>query len=401
MLEREPATRPADGVLPGLPRRLGSVGSPGGPTLVCIGGLHGNEPPGVLALLRILGRLRAESTGLAGRLVALSGNRRALARGERYLDDDLNRIWLAERVERVRQGPPSSIAEEEEMWELSEALDRELSQAAGAHVLDLHSTSGEGPAFVTLDDTLANRAFAMCLPAPHVLGLEEELAGTLLGHLVARGITAIGFEAGQHSDPASVDRAEAAVWIAMETCGVLERGRRPEVDRARRLLSSESRARPGVVEVRYRHAVEDGSGFRMLPGRRSFERVRAGELLANDSRGPIVSPVDGMILMPLYQDRGDDGFFVIRRVNPAWLGVSAWLRRSGVDRFAHWLPGVRRHPERPSAFSVDRSRARWLALQVFHLLGYRRQSESAGSLVMVRRDGGRPSAGASAGDSVR
>ena len=37
--------------------------------------------------------------------------------------------------------------------------------------------SGPGPAFVNLDDTLANRRLALELPAPIVMGLEEELAG--------------------------------------------------------------------------------------------------------------------------------------------------------------------------------------------------------------------------------
>ena len=84
----------------------------------------------------------------------------------------------------------------------AQAVDKAPQYAA---VFDLHSTSGGGPPFVTMDDTLANRALAFHIPAPHVLGLEEELAGTMLSYWIQRGIPAIGFEAGQHADPTSAE----------------------------------------------------------------------------------------------------------------------------------------------------------------------------------------------------
>ncbi len=387
MLEVSPATPPPVGGPRKLPpRRIGRIGQEGGPTLICVGGLHGNEPPGFLALHRVFLRLQSDPRGLLGRLVGLTGNRKALVQTDRFLDEDLNRIWTDERLARVRQGVDASVAEEDELLELSDALDRELSRCPGARVLDLHSTSGDGPPFTTLDDTLANRVFAFALPVPHVLGLEEELAGTMIEYLNGRGITAIGFESGQHLDPVSVDRAEAAVWIAMEACGVLARGARPEVAEARRLLSRTGRTRPEVVEVRHRHSVDPGDGFVMLPGWKSFQPISAGEVLARAELGPIASPRNGMILMPLYQDQGDDGFFVIRPVNRAWLSISAWARRLRMDRYAHWLPGVRRHPEEVGVLLVDRKKARWLALQVFHLLGFRRRRSSGAQLEMVRRE---------------
>ena len=50
------------------------------------------------------------------------------------------------------------------------------------------------------------------------------------------------------------------------------------------------------------------------------------------------------------------------------------------------LPGVERHPERPSAFVVDRKIARWMALELFHLLGFRRVGAKGRFVVMGRRD---------------
>jgi len=374
------------------PRVLGDAGGPsGGPLLVCLGGLHGNEPCGVLALQRVFARLAEDATGLAGRLIGLAGNRPALAAGERFLDEDLNRIWLPAALDPNAPEPANPSSELTELRGIASELEVLRASPNGrAFLLDLHSTSGGGASFTSLDDTLANRALAFELPVPHVLGLEEELAGTLVSWLNELGIPAIGFESGQHDDPGSVDRAEAAIWVSMETTGVVERGTREEVARALILLEQEHRDAPDVVEVLHRHAVESGDGFVMQPGYVNFQDVDEGELLARDAGGPLHAQRSAKILMPLYQGLGEDGYFLVRSVPAMWLALSARLRRLRADRLLHWLPGVRRDPDRPQTFVVDLRRARVLALQVFHLLGYRRVERNEHSLVMRRRDA-RPS----------
>jgi succinylglutamate desuccinylase len=50
----------------------------------------------------------------------------------------------------------------------------------------------------------------------------------------------------------------------------------------------------------------------MLPGFRSFQRIEAGEILATDGKGEVRSPETGLLLLPLYQPQGEDGFFLVR-----------------------------------------------------------------------------------------
>ncbi len=358
------------------------------PILVCLGGLHGNEPCGVLALQRIFARLEQDRTALVGRLVGLAGNRRALEQGRRYLDEDLNRIWLPDVRDRASaEVGPERARELDEVQDILRVLDALLPPARSrVAFLDLHSTSGGGAAFAILDDTLANRELAFAIPVPHVLGLEEELAGTATSYLDAYGRAAISFEAGQHLDPASVDRAEAAVWIAMQAAGVLAPGERPEVAAGKVLLADQHRSSPNVVDVRYRHPVVADAGFVMAPGFVNFQPISKGRLLAHDRSGPLHAPLRGLILMPLYQGQGDDGYFIVREVNAAWLGVSAVLRRLRLGKLLHWLPGVERAPGRRQTFIVDLTRARVLALQVFHLLGYKRIGRTSTTLIMRQRD---------------
>ena len=367
-------------------RVLGRVGPAGGPVLVCVAGLHGNEPAGVVGLGKVIERLESDPEGLRGELIGLLGNRCALVAGKRFLRRDLNRMWQLERLRRLHAGGAPEGPEEEEL----RALDRELAPLlAGAsgrlHVLDLHTTSAPGPAFAVLDDTLANRAFALGLGVPLVLGLEEELDGPLLHYLVDRGAVAAGFESGQHEDPGAVDAAEAAVWLALEASGVLAPGSRPEPVAARRRLADGADGLPRVTEVVHRHPVAPGDGFAMAPGFLGFEPVDAGQALGRDRGGTIAAPRRGRLLMPLYQSQGDDGYFLVRDVRPLWLRLSTLLRRLRLERWLHLLPGVRRHPERPGAFVVDRRVARWYALEIFHLLGFRRHGGPGRELAVSRR----------------
>ena len=270
-------------------------------------------------------------------------------------------------------------------------LDRELAavfEEAGSRVfmIDIHTTSGPGAAFAILDDTRQNREMALDFPVPLVLGLEEELAGTLAGFLTYRSITVMGFEAGQHVDPVSVDRAEAAIWVALDSCEVVV----PDLEQvvhAREFLRRETNSAARIVEIKYRHHIEPEEGFRMAPGFASFQPLRAGQTMAISNSGPVPSPKAGLLLMPLYQEQGEDGFFVVEEVRPVWLPVSAALRKIRADRFLQWLPGVRVHPDQVDAFLVDRRYARWLAPQLFHLLGYRRQEKAHGQrhLTLARR----------------
>lgn len=380
----QPATR-LD--LESLPRELGRVvGDRPGPTLICMGGLHGNEPAGVLALQEVLESLRAGDERIAGELIALVGNRQALAVGRRFIDHDLNRAWHRERLGRLLKSTGHGQAEDREQLELDATLQRIIDEAPGrVFLLDLHTTSGPGSAFAILDDTLPNREIALDFPVPLVLGLEEELGGTLASYLTAQGVTVLGFEAGQHEDPGSVHRAAAAVWVALDSCGILVGDGRRQALEARTVLAEQTASDVGIVEVLYRYDIDSANGFWMEPGFESFQPVEAGQVLARNGTATVQAPRDGMLLMPLYQDQGEDGFFLTRQIRPFWLSVSATLRGWQLERYLHWMPGVTRHPDRADAFLVSRRLARFAALHLFHLLGFRREGRDDRVMVMARR----------------
>ena len=363
-------------------------GAEPGPTLVLVGGIHGNEPAGLAAAGKVVADLEAAKPAFRGEIVVLAGNLRALERNVRYQHRDLNRVWTPERIRRFRETGAANggCPEDLEQQELLEEIDRILHELRGdAYFLDLHTSSANGCPFLTVGDTLRNRRFARNFPLPLILGLEEQLEGSLLEYLNNRGMITLGVEAGQHDDPSSVDRFVAAIWIALVTSGMIREDLVPDLHRFRNLLASTCVDIPGVVEVRFRFAIAPQDRFRMQSGYSNFRQVRKGDLLATDRDGEIRAILDSRILLPLYQGQGDDGFFLVTEFRPFWLKVSEAMRRLGIGSLLPLFPGVRRHPDREGVLIVDTRVARWFPLQIFRLVGYRKLRRRGKLLLVSRR----------------
>lgn len=378
--------------LPEAPRRLVEYGADTpGPTLVAVGGIHGNEPSGVEAIERVKARLEHARPAFRGRFVGLAGNLPALAQRVRFIDEDLNRIFSPERVAALGTDPAdedarSPSSERRQQRELLHHLDELFDEAVGGVVfLDLHTSSAPGEPFVCIGDTLPNRRLALQLPVPAILGLEEQVDGALLEHVNNQGHITIGVEAGQHDAASSIDHHEAVLLLALVASGCLDERDLPDADALRTRLRAAADRLPPVLEVRYRHPVAPGDGFVMRPGYENFEPVHEGDLLGQDREGEIRAPESGRILLPLYQGLGSDGFFLVREVRPFWLRVSAGLRRLHLDRILHWLPGVERLGPASNAFAVDPGVARWYPVETFHLLGFRKERSRGERLIFARR----------------
>jgi succinylglutamate desuccinylase len=358
-----------------------------GPTLVVLSAVHGNEPAGVEAIERVLARLEERQSSFAGRLVGLVGNPSALACGRRFQRQDLNRLWSADSLaELAARDPALDGPEEHECRELFATLDAESSDPRRELILlDLHSTSAHGSPFTCISDALRSRELALALPVPLILGIEEAVKGSLLDYMEEQGRPAIAFEGGQHTDPATVDNHEAAIWLTLVAAGHVEERDVPELQAYRDRLSDAAAGSPALAEVTYRHPVREGDGFAMLPGFRNFEKIRRGQLLANDRGGPVGAPAGGLVLMPLYQGQGEDGFFIVRRVARAWLAVSRLFRHARAGWLLERLPGVRRIPQRPDLLVVNPVVARAFPVQLFHLAGYRRLPDADDRLMFSRR----------------
>jgi len=279
----------------------------------------------------------------------------------------------------------SKTSECRELDEIDQAIDQILITARSeVYVLDLHSTSAEGEPFATVGDTLRNRAFARKFPVTILLGIEEQLQGTMLEYLNNAGAVTLGFEGGSHLSESTLTNHKALVWLALANSGLLAEGDVPDLEGHKRTLAA-GKVESRFVEVRHREKVEPGDGFQMHPGFNNFDRIKAGQELARNNSGIIRAREGGLILMPLYQSLGEDGFFIGREVAPFWLALSALLRRLRTQRVIRWLPGVVEESGDPDTLIVNTRVARLFPLQIFHLLGYRRRRWVDDHLVVTRR----------------
>ncbi|RMF24568.1 MAG: succinylglutamate desuccinylase, partial [Bacteroidetes bacterium] len=203
------------------------TGAERGPLLLCLGGLHGNEPAGVHALEIVFQMLEREpevNPGFVyrGRLLGLRGNLQALEKGLRYIEQDLNRMWTSETVERVLQAPPGELhAEERELRELLLLIRQELAeyQPEKFVVLDIHTTTAFGGIFSLATDDPESLRIAVNLHAPVITGMLQGIRGTTMHyfnneHFEPQTVPVV-FEAGQHQEELSVNRAIAAIINCM------------------------------------------------------------------------------------------------------------------------------------------------------------------------------------------
>ena len=297
-------------------------GNESGPLLIITAGMHGNEPAGVKALSLLFKMLEVEPiTNPAfvykGEIIGILGNKLAYERKVRYVHQDINRMWTAETIEHIKNNDDLTL-EELEIKRILQIIDNEIDvlKPKKIYLLDLHTTSSAGGIFCITTHNEESIDIGHDIHAPVVLNLLGDIGGTTLHffhdfyHNIP--ITSIAFEGGQHENPESVNRCIAAVINIMRSIGTISA--HDVENRHDEILLDYMKNLPSTVEVIYRYHVDDINLWEMLPGFSNFDAVAKDQHLANYNGQPIVSPVAGLILMPLYNNQGDDGFFIVKAV---------------------------------------------------------------------------------------
>lgn len=299
-------------------------GSLSGPLLISVGALHGNERAGVDAIRTLKKMLTVEpitnpSFCYKGAFVGLIGNQRAYAENRRYITQDLNRIWTPKGIKKAKQSI-SKTEEEGEMLDIIKQIKKEVSRYKPTEVviLDLHTTSSAGGIFTIAAPEPRSIHIGAALYAPEIIGMLEDVKGTMLQYYSKKyiqgiKISGVVFEAGQHEDPFSVNRAIAAIVNCMKAIGSV---RSEDVENIHNdILINYSKDLPKQSKLIYKHKISPKDGFMMLPGFQNFQPVKKGTWLAHDAKGKVLAPYSGYLLMPLYQNQGSEGFYLIRSID--------------------------------------------------------------------------------------
>jgi len=306
-----------------LERIIGTyTGEEKGPMLIVFGGMHGNEPAGVNALQIMFDMLEKEpitnpAFEFKGKLIGLRGNIRAMQAGKRFINKDLNRQWTPENVQRIKTAAIEDLDSEDlEIKENLEVIEKAVAdyQPEKLVILDLHTTTAFGGIFSIPTQDPESVRIAVELHAPVIKGLLKGIKGTSLHYFNNDNFepetVAVCFESGQHNEDLSTNRAIAALTNCMRTIGCVNS--KHIENRHDSLLQEYSKGLPKISDLIMVHDIQPNDNFIMAPGYKNFQKVAKGDILASDKKGEIVAVEDGLILMPLYQAQGDDGFFLIK-----------------------------------------------------------------------------------------
>lgn len=296
-----------------------------GPLLVVFGGMHGNEPAGVLALEEIFRVLELEPEAnpdfeFRGKIIGIKGNLAAFEQQKRFIVKDLNRQFTKENLHRIRNAKDDSEldSEDKELRDIIELVHEEIEAYNPKKVvfLDMHTTTAFGGIFSIATDDPESQRIAVELHAPVIRKMIDGIQGTTLHYFntenFGRETVAVTFESGQHNEELSVKRAIAAITNCMRSIDCVDAS--VVENKHDSILIEYSKGLPKIADLLYCHSIKPSDGFLMRQGYVNFQYVKKGEILALDKNGEIRSKSDGRILMPLYQKQGEDGFFIIKTI---------------------------------------------------------------------------------------
>lgn len=294
-------------------------GSLHGPLIIVFGAMHGNESAGVKALELVFKMLEVEPITnpeftFKGNLIGLIGNLSAFDKSMRFIDKDLNRSWDKSEIDKIEKSNERT-AEGIEIIEILAFVKAAIKtyKPSNLYVLDLHTTSSYGGIFSIVSDDPRSTQIARAFHAPVIKGLLTTIKGTTLHYFNKENMlvdtVAITFESGQHEDPLSIKRAVSAIINCLRATESVASHHVENIHD--QILIEHSKGLPDVVELLYKYSITPDEGFKMKPGYKNFQRVSKGEVLAENVIGNIEAKNDAMILMPLYQEQGEDGFFIV------------------------------------------------------------------------------------------
>lgn len=283
-----------------------------GKTIVFMCGIHGNELSGKKALKKIFSYLENNKIDIRGNIIGVQGNLKAIEKKERYIDIDLNRIWTKKIIDKVKKGKIKDVYEYKELIKIHDIMDVILKKKKKKDVIiiDLHNTSSASGLFTVINNT-KDFKLASAIQIPVITKLFNKVKGSFSQYYNSKNISTIVFEGGAIGDPASTNNHEIGIFKILESCGAIKKEDTPNFI----TNQSNSKNKKNLYKVKYIHLISESDNFLMKPNVINFQNVKKGEVLGSDKNGDVISPFDGKILMPLYQEQGREGFYIIQNEN--------------------------------------------------------------------------------------
>ena len=301
-----------------MKRIIGEYGNQNeGKLFIIFASIHGNEKAGYYALKRIFKFLEDNKVNFKGKIIGLLANMSAFELNQRFIHKDLNRQWYPSKITKLSALPfgllnTSEDIEQKQLLDKLQVILHNQKDKQDILMLDLHTTSSVGATMTITNTNEKSIEYARLFPSPVLDKMTSIIFGTTLEYFDLLGLPGLAFEAGQHDDPESIDRTFYALMSLFLKLEIIDNKYEDQFKGGIEKLRKYNENLPYVSEVIYHHLIDEEDEFEMKKGYVNFQKVKKGELLAKDKFGEILCPLDGLILMPLYQKKGSDGFFIVQ-----------------------------------------------------------------------------------------
>jgi len=293
-------------------RVIGNYHNNNDKTIIFIAAIHGNENSGVIALKKFFKDISKLNIKINGTIIGLIGNLHALQNNSRYIDHDMNRMWTQKEIDSQSK---QHISEKKELLILHNLIEKiiSLKKKKNICIIDLHNTSSPSGVF-TIVNNKKEEKLAQYLNIPVIKDLFSKVKGSLASYYNARNVTSIVFEGGSIGDPASINNHEAGIWKILEKKEFISNNSIPEkvLKNYQNMINFSNKIK-GNYSVKHIHKIKKNDNFLMYPNMQNFETIQKGQVIGEDENGPIKSPKTGHLLMPLYQEQGEEGFYIIQK----------------------------------------------------------------------------------------
>lgn len=251
-------------------------GNAAGPCVVIMGGVHGNEKAGVQIIEKLKKTLGEEQ--INGEIYLIIGNPRAILKGERFINYDLNRLFGGDF--------PNSNYEEKRAFQIAQFL------AKADYFLDIHSTTKKSIPFVYCKNTVEHLVLAKNFGTKYVvspsLTFKKTGADVCADNFVDRaGGIGITYECGWNDDNCIFDEAFSMTKQFLKTLGVTFLGI-PPVEVNKKTIP---------LQVYSKIIVKSGN-FAFASEYNNFDFVEKGQLIAIEGNRMIFVENDSYIIFP-------------------------------------------------------------------------------------------------------
>lgn len=244
------------------------TGKQDGPTSMILAGVHGDEACAVRALQELLPSLVLDR----GRVFIAYGNPLAIAAKKRFLEKNLNRMFVSEE---------KLSAEDLESYEYkrSQYLKPYLEKADA--VLDVHANPWKEKQTFAICESNA-KAITQFLPTNLVVsGFDKVEPGGIDYYMNSIGKVGICFESGYLDDEHSRKAASEAIIAFLKARGHIKND-----------LVPQTQSRVHIFHKQYSKT----HSFQLARPFLNFERLAEGEIIGTDGAEAVVAPKESVIL---------------------------------------------------------------------------------------------------------